>query len=194
MTHQDIFDLDAAQALVRDRIREAIDTSGLASHEVAKVSEYSAAHIRRLRNGQGTNPTIAGLWTLAKVLGVNPHWLLGAPYVTKYQDIMNPQERKSVLIAEVIDEASRLFHVHKRDITGPYRYNFLMPVRFALFRAFRERGLSYPHIGRIMNRDHSTVMYGVERAGYMMERDADYADKVNRLIEFQPQSEELEDG
>jgi chromosomal replication initiation ATPase DnaA len=45
-----------------------------------------------------------------------------------------------------------------------------------------------------MNRDHSTVMYGVERAGYMMERDADYADKVNRLIEFQPQSEELEDG
>lgn len=194
MTQQTPFDLDATQRVIRDRIRDAIESSSLPSREVARISDYSAAHIRRLRNGRGTNPTIAGIWTLAEALKVNPHWLLGAPYVTKHQDLPDTVERKDVLTTEVVEEASRLFHVHKRDIVGPYRFTFLMPARFALCKALRERGLSYPHIGRIMNRDHSTVIYAAGRAEYMMERDPHYADKVNRLIEYRPNREVEQHG
>ena len=196
MTHKSTFDLDAVQKTIRDRIGEAIGSSGLPSHKAAGMSGYSPAHLRRLRNGEGKNPTIAGIWSLAEAMNVNPHWLLGSPYVTKYTGIEDPQERKSVLTSEVIDEASRLFHVHPRDITGPYRYQFLMPVRFALYHSFRERGLSYPHIGRIMNRDHSSVIYGAQQAVCRMERDAEYAEKVEQLIKFRPkiESKELEHG
>lgn len=35
-----------------------------------------------------------------------------------------------------------------------------------------------------MNRDHSTVIHGVARAEYIMERDEKYRGKVQELVEF----------
>lgn len=56
-----------------------------------------------------------------------------------------------------------------------------MPARFALCKALHLCGLGYRHIGRIVNKDHSTVKSAVHRANYMMECDPAYATKVDQL-------------
>lgn len=192
MILEDIYNTEAAQKIIRDRIREAINDTRLSSDKVSEMSGYSPSYLRRMRNGSGCNPTISGLWALAKALDVNPYWLVGAPRVAKRKDTGGIFERNDVLVSDVIDKASELFCVHRRDILGPYRYNFLMPARFALCKALRERGLSFPHIGRVLNRDHSTVIYSVQRAEYMMERDSGYAKKVQTLIDLRPEPVALE--
>jgi hypothetical protein len=48
----------------------------------------------------------------------------------------------------------------------------------------RERGWSYPRIGKLFGgKDHSTIIHGVRRADYMIAKDADYAAKVKALTE-----------
>lgn len=192
----DAYDLAAAQQVITRRIREAIMDSRLTSEQVAEKSDYSPSHLRRLRNGEGGNPTIAGLWSLAKALDVNPYWLMGAPRTAKRLNTDKPNGRDTVLVSELIGKASELFDVHRRDILGPYRYNFLMPARFALCKALRNRGMSYPHIGRVLERDHSTVIHAIRRADYMIERDTEFADKVRVLTELRPKpiEEETDNG
>lgn len=89
-----------------------------------------------------------------------------------------------MLVQDIINEASAIFNVHRRDIVGPYRYRFLIPCRFALYYALRERGASLATVGRWMQRDHSSVIHGIERAKDMIERDQGYAKLVQHLIEF----------
>lgn len=191
-----LYDVDAVKENISNRIREAILDSGLTSEQLSEKAGYCASHIRRLRNGSGNNPTIEGLWSLAEALDVNPYWLMGAPRTAKRLTADKPEERATVLVTELVDKASELFDVHRRDILGPYRYNFLMPPRFALCKALRNRGMSYPHIGRVMGRDHSTVIHAIRRADYMIERDAEFADRVRVLTELRPKpiEEETDNG
>jgi chromosomal replication initiation ATPase DnaA len=39
----------------------------------------------------------------------------------------------------------------------------IVRVRWAIARAARQRGYSYPTIGRALNRDHTTIMHAVRR-------------------------------
>lgn len=87
---------------------------------------------------------------------------------------------------EFILKASEMFDVHPRDLVGDPRFGFLIPARFAVYKALKLRGWSYAAIGRLMNRDHSTVIHGVTRADYMMERDSCYAAKVQELSDYKP--------
>lgn len=49
-------------------------------------------------------------------------------------------------------------------IRGPNRRRDLCMIRWAVMLTLRERGLSYPTIGRIVNRNHGTVITGVRQA------------------------------
>jgi chromosomal replication initiator protein len=101
-----------------------------------------------------------------------------------------------VLLSDFIVAAAETFNVHPRDLASHYKFDFLMRPRFALYKALRLRGWSYPQIGRALKRDHTTIIYGVSRADYYMERDAEYAEKIHRLaamrIEHPPVEELLE--
>lgn len=81
----------------------------------------------------------------------------------------------------LLNKASELFDIHKRDLDSDIRFAFIMPARFAMYKALRERGWSYPRIGKLFGKDHSTIMYGVSRADYMIERDEEYAAQVLHL-------------
>lgn len=87
---------------------------------------------------------------------------------------------------EIIAYCCEMFEVHHRDLLGPARYGFLLPARFALYKALTERGWSYTKTADFMNRERSTIPNGLARAEYMMERQPKYAEKVQRLIDFQP--------
>lgn len=96
----------------------------------------------------------------------------------------------------IIQRASELFSVHPRDLISSYRFNFIVRARFAMYLALRQRGWSYCKIGRLMKRNHSSVIHGVQRAEYMVEKDPDFAAKVQELatISIRIAEEEQADG
>ena len=49
------------------------------------------------------------------------------------------------------------------DILGPSKHRPLMLARWECVAMFRRRGLSTPAIGRIMQRDHSTIVHALQR-------------------------------
>lgn len=57
--------------------------------------------------------------------------------------------------------------VKLKDVLGKGRWHFLVLVRVLIAVRLRNIGLNYSQIGRLMNRDHSTVM---ELCGYRQER------------------------
>ena len=98
---------------------------------------------------------------------------------------------------QLVDKCCALFCVEPEDLLGPSRFGFLIPARFALYKALSERGWSYAAIGRFVGgRDHTTIIHGVTRAEYMMKRDWRYRAKVNVLINLtntDVYKEEIED-
>jgi chromosomal replication initiation ATPase DnaA len=49
------------------------------------------------------------------------------------------------------------------DILGPRRTKHLVSVRLECIKTFRDRGLSTPQIGRILNRDHTTICHALNK-------------------------------
>lgn len=47
-------------------------------------------------------------------------------------------------------------------VLGRSRYAHVAAARQALYCALRDHGLSLPAIGRFMQRDHTTILYGIE--------------------------------
>lgn len=90
---------------------------------------------------------------------------------------------------EIIAYCCEIFCVHPRDLLGPARFGFLLPARFALYKALTARGWSHNRTGAKLNRDRTTITHGVRRAEYLMERDPQFARKVQRLIAFKPSYE-----
>ena len=71
--------------------------------------------------------------------------------------------------ADIIAAVATARHVPERVMRGRLRDHHIVSARHECFVRLRdELGLSYPAIGRLMARDHSTVMYGIRRwrAGY----------------------------
>lgn len=90
---------------------------------------------------------------------------------------------------EIINKCAELFDIHPRDLVSNARFGFLMPARFALYKALHMRGWAYSRIGKCLDgRDHTTIIHGVDRATYMMERDPAYAQKVQILAELKPEA------
>lgn len=80
---------------------------------------------------------------IAKALGI-------APKATK------PQRPR--LGSDVIREVAKMFFITPEDITGTNRSQLYVEARCAVALILRDRGVSFPQIGRFMNRDHSTII------------------------------------
>ena len=95
-----------------------------------------------------------------------------------------------MLVQDLIDETARIFSLKSAEITGPSRQSYVARARFALCAALRERGASYPQIGKWLGgRDHTTIIHAVERARYIAERDQRYASAIERLADFEYKEE-----
>jgi chromosomal replication initiation ATPase DnaA len=87
---------------------------------------------------------------------------------------------------EILAECCGLFAISMHDLLGPGRFVSITPARFALYKALSARGWSRAQIGRLLNRDRSTVAHGISRAEKLMGQRPGYAEKVQRLIDFKP--------
>lgn len=69
--------MTALHQAFRGRLVEAIQSDPRPIKEIARLSGYSAHHIREVRRGSKTNPTLAFVETMATTLGRSPAWMLG---------------------------------------------------------------------------------------------------------------------
>ena len=64
----------------------------------------------------------------------------------------------------IIERAAKITGYPVSVLRGPARDRPICMVRWAVMATLRARGLSLPTIGRLLNRDHTTVISGLERA------------------------------
>lgn len=57
----------------------------------------------------------------------------------------------------------------------------LVHARWAYAVAMRKRGVSTPSIGRRLNRDHSTIVYAIQQAGYLAARSPEFAEMMAKV-------------
>jgi len=51
------------------------------------------------------------------------------------------------------------------ELRGPRKHTALVRKRWLIAAILRKRGLSYNQIGRMLNRDHTTILYGLRMVG-----------------------------
>lgn len=71
---------------------------------------------------------------------------------------------------QVIASICEAYGVPMEEVMGEARSVVLVHARHACYAALRALGLSNPHVGRIMGRDHTTIIHGVRQHKIRMER------------------------
>jgi chromosomal replication initiator protein len=87
-------------------------------------------------------------------------------------------------IGEMVDAVAALYRVGASDILGRARTKSVSEARACVYLVARRcTRLSYPEIGRAMDRDHSTVLHGVGKAERLYAADKWFAAAVDGFIE-----------
>lgn len=82
-----------------------------------------------------------------------------------------PDGPKRKLIGnELIAEAARFFNLTHADVVGEDRHSLFVDARCVVSLIMKERGLSFPQIGRFLKRDHSSIINLVRKAPERMAR------------------------
>ena len=89
-----------------------------------------------------------------------------------------------MIVNEVIAAGARMFDLSIDDVRGDARYAYLCRARFALYKALHLRGASKALIGKWMHRNHASVIHGIRRADYIMERDPEFRRRVEAIAGF----------
>ncbi len=86
--------------------------------------------------------------------------------------------------AEIIKAVADEFGISVSDVKSQRRQPNLINARqmFMLLARQFAKHLSYPQIGEIVRRDHTTVMHGANRAAKKLETDEWYAAKRRRIL------------
>lgn len=185
MNKHNIYDFDAIKNITASRIKLAFDSCNHDMPEISDISGFPQAQLKKIRDGYVDNLSTQALWRLALALSVNPYWLLAAPHNEKKDFVEDMGRKRIAFIGDIIEKVSEAFKVHRQDILGRAKYDFILPARFALCKILYERGMSYSQIGRVLDRDHTTIMHAVRRAEYIMERDKSYAAKINEIARME---------
>lgn len=86
-------------------------------------------------------------------------------------------------VAKIIERVSKASGVPAFEILGPWREKRVSWPRMAVYYIARTTTRnSLPRIGRAMRRDHTTVLYGVNRARELLKTDQSFADLVAHAL------------
>lgn len=82
----------------------------------------------------------------------------------------------------ILDTVASDFGVTTQELLGEGKAaNLAVPRHIAMALARRMLGYSLPRIGRLLNRDHTTVLYGIRRITALAEDNPDLAARIDHL-------------
>lgn len=82
------------------------------------------------------------------------------------------------LVKDIITLAARIWGISRDDIIGPARNRRFVHPRHAVYLIAREHEHSFSQIGRVVNRDHTTIIHGERTCGVWMEHSPEYLEQV----------------
>jgi chromosomal replication initiator protein len=102
---------------------------------------------------------------------------------TAVKDVLSDVQPLPVTISRIVDEVSRTTGVSVDDIYSKKHTSNVSDARKMCFYIIREiTDMSYKGIGNEFNRDHSTVMYNIEKIGERMKVDSNLNSQVTDII------------
>lgn len=84
-------------------------------------------------------------------------------------------------LTDMVNRAALVFDTTTKDILSNSQFPEHVRARWAIMLTAFELGYPFTGIGRALNRDHSTVMYGVDQCYLWMARDVPFRNRVTRL-------------
>lgn len=84
-------------------------------------------------------------------------------------------------LQKIVSEVSEYYSVPERDIFGRSRDRHVAHARQTAMYLARKIGMSLPKIGRELERDHTTVLYGIREVAKRMKADVQYELQVLTL-------------
>lgn len=94
------------------------------------------------------------------IIGISKAWGCSAKAVA---DGIHATGTALDAIAPIVDRVSRQYGSTPEEIVRPDRRAMVCRARFAVFAACNDAGFSSAEIGRYFNRDHTTVLHGIQR-------------------------------
>lgn len=87
-----------------------------------------------------------------------------------------------MIVADIVEEVGLVMGVPYADIIGPTRTRFVVKARMTAAMVLHKRGMSLSQIGRHLGgRDHSTIIYSLDRVRYMMDKDPEYRSFIEEM-------------
>jgi chromosomal replication initiation ATPase DnaA len=94
------------------------------------------------------------------------------------------QELSSKHPLTILQKVCSAFGVSVEVIISQDRHRSIVRARFAAMWVFRELGIySFPEIGRILVRDHTTIIPGVAKANVLRAKDKEFARLTDYVLE-----------
>lgn len=90
--------------------------------------------------------------------------------------------RGSVSVAEIKDQVASFFGIPRESLDArELKRPVARPRQVAMFFAREHSRKSYPHIARLFDRNHATVIHAVNQVERLMRQDHDFRGKVEEL-------------
>lgn len=83
---------------------------------------------------------------------VNEHW-------DSMRDMRAKEQLRRITVSIIVDTVCELYNVNKNHLIGRVRTSDIVLFRAAIVSIARDQGRSFPHIGRILGRDHSSIIH-----------------------------------
>lgn len=99
------------------------------------------------------------------------------------KEIISTLPQRNITTEVIIDEVEKYYHLPKGSLVTKKRSNDVAyPRHIAMYLAREVLSESYPHIGDVFNRDHSTVMNAVKKVRANLSGDTELAEKLQELV------------
>lgn len=85
------------------------------------------------------------------------------------------------IVADIVGATAELLDVPSAAIRGRRRPAKIVRARFVVYWLGWWSGISYSELGRILDRDHSTILSGVRRMNQELRIDAELVDLVRAI-------------
>jgi len=90
--------------------------------------------------------------------------------------------RRRRTVAEIQQAVARFYHLRQDALIGPRRhYEVSRPRQVAMYLARKHTRASFPQIGRLFRRDHSTIVHGVQMVKQRLIGDAQLGRDVAKI-------------
>lgn len=165
--------LEMRQAILKNKCAEK--SCPIDDESLNYIAENIESNIRELEGA------INRIQTFAQMRGVDPTLAI----VTEALTEMVANKNKNISAEKMLQLCSDFFHISMNDLlSGKRNKELVRPRHIVMYLMRHEMNLSYPIIGRHLNKkDHTTIIYGVEKIEKEVARDTELHKELMDLKE-----------